>query len=222
MAIRDECNRWIRHGVNNGGKDDWKTPFQLLQSLDKEFDFTIDLAADNINRVCDRYYSEQDDALLQSWTGERGFCNPPFSKTEQFLAKARECDIAAFIVAARTQASYFLKHVFGNPYCHEIRFLHRGVKFLHPDGIPAVRSPLPICILIYRNTVCNDKLIGVHCADAGILLQHVSGRRNGKPLLHSHGVRDGVIQAYRKGASVSDLMEQYAVSRATIYRWVKG
>ncbi|MCT1471870.1 phage N-6-adenine-methyltransferase [Klebsiella pneumoniae] len=84
MAIRDECNRWIRHGVNNGGRDDWKTPFQLLQSLDNEFDFTIDLAADNINRVCDRYYSEQDDALLQSWKGERGFCNPPFSKTEQF------------------------------------------------------------------------------------------------------------------------------------------
>ncbi|HBZ8802878.1 TPA: adenine methyltransferase, partial [Klebsiella pneumoniae] len=99
MAIRDECYRWIRHGVNNGGKNDWKTPFQLLQSLDTEFDFTIDLAADNINRVCDRYYSEQDDALLQSWKGERGFCNPPFSKTEQFLAKARECDIAAFIVA---------------------------------------------------------------------------------------------------------------------------
>ncbi len=222
MALRDDCYRWIRHGVNNGGKDDWKTPFQLLQSLDNEFDFTIDLAADNTNRVCDRYYSEQDDALLQSWKGERAFCNPPFSRTEQFLSKAGECDIAAFIVAARTQASYFLKQVFGNPHCHEIRFLHRGVKFLHPEGIPAVRSPLPICILIYRNTVCNDKLIGVHCADTGILLQHVSGRRNGKPLQHSHGVRDGVMQAYRKGASVSDLMEQYAVSRATIYRWVKG
>ena len=73
MAIRDECYRWIRHGVNNGGKDDWKTPFQLLQSLDNEFDFTIDLAADNINRVCDRYYSEQDDALLQSWKGSEDF-----------------------------------------------------------------------------------------------------------------------------------------------------
>lgn len=73
MAIRDECNRWIRHGVNNGGRDDWKTPFQLLQSLDNEFDFTIDLAADNINRVCDRYYSEQDDALLQSWKGSEHF-----------------------------------------------------------------------------------------------------------------------------------------------------
>lgn len=42
MALRDDCYRWIRHGVNNGGKDNWKTPFQLLQSLDNEFDFTID------------------------------------------------------------------------------------------------------------------------------------------------------------------------------------
>ncbi|MEB7601945.1 DNA N-6-adenine-methyltransferase [Raoultella terrigena] len=221
MALRDDCHRYIRHGVNNGGRDDWRSPRKLVESLDNEFDFTIDLAADNNNRVCDRYYSEQDDALLQSWKGERAFCNPPFSRAEEFLAKAGECDVGVFIVPARTGTVYFLKQVFGNPYCHEIRFLNRGVSFLHPDGIPAVRSPLPICILIYRNTVCNDKLIGVHCADRGILLQHVSGRRNGKPLQHSHGVRDGVIQAYRKGASVHDLMEQYAVSRATIYRWIK-
>ena len=100
-------------------------PFQLLQSLDNEFDFTIDLAADNSNSVCDRYYSQQDDALKQSRNAERGLCNPPFSKTEEFLSKAGECDIAAFIVAARTQTSYFLKQVFGNPHCWEIRFLHR-------------------------------------------------------------------------------------------------
>ncbi|WP_336604779.1 helix-turn-helix domain-containing protein [Raoultella ornithinolytica] len=62
----------------------------------------------------------------------------------------------------------------------------------------------------------------MHCADSGILLQHVSGRRNGKPLQHSHSVRDEIIQAYRKGASVSDLVKQHSVSRATIYRWVKG
>lgn len=221
MALIDDCYRYIRHGVNNGGRDDWRSPRKLVESLDNEFDFTIDLAADNNNRVCDRYYSEQDDALLQSWKGERAFCNPPFSRAEEFLLKMSECDVAACIVPARTGTVYFLNAVFGNPYCHEIRFLNRGVSFLHPDGIPAVRSPLPICILIYRNTVCNDKLIGVHCADRGILLQHVSGRRNGKPLQHSHGVRDGVIQAYRKGASVHDLMEQYAVSRATIYRWIK-
>ena len=222
MAIRDECYRWIRHGVNNGGSNNWKTPVRLLQSLDKEIDFTIDLAADKHNSVCDRYYSEQNDALLMSWRGERGFCNPPFSRADQFLSKAGECDVAVFIVPVRTQATYFLTNVFANPYCQEIRFLHRGVSFLHPEGKPAVRSPLPICILIYRNTVCNDKLIGVHCADTGILLQHVSGPRNGKPLQHSHSVRDEIIQAHRKGAKVAELVERFAVSKATIYRWVKG
>ncbi|WP_227544458.1 phage N-6-adenine-methyltransferase [Raoultella terrigena] len=82
MALRDDCHRYIRHGVNNGGRDDWRSPRKLVESLDNEFDFTIDLAADNNNRVCDRYYSEQDNALLMSWKDERGFCNPPFSKTE--------------------------------------------------------------------------------------------------------------------------------------------
>ncbi|MDD8491126.1 helix-turn-helix domain-containing protein [Escherichia coli] len=55
----------------------------------------------------------------------------------------------------------------------------------------------------------------------GVLLQHVLGRRNGKPLQRSHSVRDEIIQAHRKGAKVAQLVERYAVSRATIYRWVK-
>ncbi|KGT95787.1 hypothetical protein NG99_01190 [Erwinia typographi] len=55
----------------------------------------------------------------------------------------------------------------------------------------------------------------------GVLLQHVSGRRNEKPLQHSHSVRDEIFQAHRKGAKVAQLMERYAVSRATIYRWVR-
>ncbi|EGD0834008.1 helix-turn-helix domain-containing protein [Escherichia coli] len=55
----------------------------------------------------------------------------------------------------------------------------------------------------------------------GVLLQHVLGRRNGKPLRRSHSVRDEIIQAHRKGAKVAQLVERYAVSRATIYRWVK-
>ena len=55
-----------------------------------------------------------------------------------------------------------------------------------------------------------------------MLLQHVSGRRNGKPLQHTHSVRDDIFQAHRKGAKVAELVERYSVSRATVYRWVKG
>ncbi|MDU6434369.1 MAG: DNA N-6-adenine-methyltransferase [Pantoea sp.] len=120
MTIRDECFRYIRHGVNNGGKDDWRTPFQLLKELDNEFDFTVDAAADADNAVCDRYWDADADALKQTWKGERVFCNPPFSMTADFLAKAGEADLSIFVIAARTQATYFLSGVFANPHCEVV------------------------------------------------------------------------------------------------------
>lgn len=214
--------RYIRHGVNNGGKDDWRTPFQLLRELDNEFDFTVDAAADADNAVCDRYWDAEADALIQSWEGERVFCNPPFSMTADFLTKAGEADLSIFVIAARTQATYFLSGVFANPHCHEIRFLHRGVKFIHPARLESVRSPLPICVVVFRKEHCaGDKRVTVACADSGKELCTVAGRKPGKPSTHTFSIKDKVIQDFRRGIKVGELVERHKVSRATIYRWVR-
>lgn len=158
----------------------------MLKELDNEFDFTVDAAADADNAVCDRYWD--DDALKQSWKGERVFWNPPFSMTADFLTKAGEADLSIFVIAARPQATYFLSGVFSNPQCHEIRFLCRGVKCIHPAQLESFRSPLPIYVVVFRKEQCaGDKRITVACADSGKELCTVAGRKPGKPSTHNQG-----------------------------------
>ena len=46
-------------------KATWKTPQSLFDELDVEFGFQFDLAADETNAKCDRFYTLEDDALKQ-------------------------------------------------------------------------------------------------------------------------------------------------------------
>lgn len=62
------------------GKDDWGTPQDLFDALNKEFNFTLDPCADEFNHKCDKYYTVQQDGLKQDWSGETVFCNPPYSR----------------------------------------------------------------------------------------------------------------------------------------------
>ena len=60
--------------------DMWSTPQSFFDELNKEFDFTLDPCATKENAKCKKFFTEQDDGLLQSWDGERVFCNPPYGR----------------------------------------------------------------------------------------------------------------------------------------------
>ena len=54
---------------------DWATPQAFFDQLDSEFHFTLDPCADSTNHKCDRYFTEADDGLRQSW-GADGLLQP--------------------------------------------------------------------------------------------------------------------------------------------------
>ncbi|HCN0788431.1 TPA: DNA methylase, partial [Escherichia coli] len=118
-------------GKHHGGSDCWRTPSLLFRNLHREFGFSMDGAATEHDALLPRF---TDDISRQSWVGERVFCNPPYSDTKTFLVKASEADLAVFLIPYRPQTIYWLKHIFTNPLCHEIRILHRAVKYLPPAG----------------------------------------------------------------------------------------
>lgn len=57
--------------------DEWETPPELFAELDREFSFTLDVAALPDNTKCNKFYTPGDDGLLQEW---KGVCwmNPPY------------------------------------------------------------------------------------------------------------------------------------------------
>jgi phage N-6-adenine-methyltransferase len=64
------------------GNDEWETPKELFNKLDKIYNFTLDVCATTENAKCERYYTKLEDGLKQSWDGEVCWMNPPYSKPE--------------------------------------------------------------------------------------------------------------------------------------------
>lgn len=128
IARARNAGRWTGKGR------DWATPQELFDQLNNEFHFTIDVCASDWNAKCNKYFSEKDDALLQSWTGVC-WMNPPYGKVlKNWMKKAYESSIlgatVVCLVPAATDTDWW--HDFavkGN-----IRFLRGRPRFITPEG----------------------------------------------------------------------------------------
>ncbi|HFU9221461.1 TPA: DNA N-6-adenine-methyltransferase [Escherichia coli] len=214
----------IHIGRHHGGSDDWRTPYRLFHNLHREFSFSLDGAATEHDALLPRF---TDDIHNQSWVGEKVFCNPPYSDTKTFLIKASEADLAVFLIPYRPQTIYWLKHIFTNPLCHEIRILHRAVKYLPPAGKKGVvaRSPFASCVLIYRNTPRKPKVEvtqTIYCGDTMLLLAVVNrGGLRGRPHIHDAQTLDRLIKMHDQGQSVKSITESLRMPLSTTYRIVQ-
>ena len=49
--------------------DEWATPQDIFDELDREFNFTLDPCSDDSNHKCPLYFTKADDGLSQNWGG---------------------------------------------------------------------------------------------------------------------------------------------------------
>ena len=70
---------------------EWETPKELFDELDREFHFNLDAAASRENAKCERFFTKDQDGLKQKWKGTV-WCNPPYGKkaTRDWTRKAYE------------------------------------------------------------------------------------------------------------------------------------
>jgi len=114
------------------GKNDWETPIEFFEKLDREFGFTLDPCASHENHKCNKYYTEDQDGLKQDWSGETVFCNPPYSGKlqDEWVTKCYEESKRATVVMllpARTDTKRFHQYILGKA---EIRFLQGRLTFV--------------------------------------------------------------------------------------------
>jgi site-specific DNA-methyltransferase (adenine-specific) len=60
--------------------NEWSTPQDFFDSLNKEFKFTLDPCCTKETAKCKKFYTEKEDGLAQNWNNEIVFCNPPYGR----------------------------------------------------------------------------------------------------------------------------------------------
>ena len=62
----------LNQGLFTSNTDEWATPQDFFDALDKEFHFSLDVAATKENAKCAKFYTAEDDGLQKSWGGVYG------------------------------------------------------------------------------------------------------------------------------------------------------
>lgn len=127
--------------------DDWSTPQEFYDLLNAEFNFTLDPCADDANHKCDRYFTKVQNGLVQDWSGERVYCNPPYGKgIQEWVAKcANHAGLAVMLIPARTDTKWFHQFVYNKPNV-EVRFVKGRLKF----GNSKNSAPFPSMVVIFN------------------------------------------------------------------------
>jgi phage N-6-adenine-methyltransferase len=174
MAIgtqQPQSRRWSQGEVT----DDRQThPRHFADISDRHGPFTLDVAAAEWNAKCEKYFDVDANGLEQDWSGERVWCNPPYSDIAPWIRKAWECwastsGIVMLLPASRTEQGWWQVMVepyrdrAGSPLSSE--FLPGRMHFLRPGQTavgPGERPPFGCVLLVWSQplTYRPDRVAG--------------------------------------------------------------
>ena len=130
-------------------KDDWETPIDFYNRLNKEFNFTLDPCCSKENAKCTKIFTIEEDGLSQDWSNNVVFCNPPYSKeiykwvNKCYLESKKKNTIVVMLIPARTDTKYFHEFIYHK--AKEIRFIKGRLKF----GNSKNAAPFPSMVVVF-------------------------------------------------------------------------
>lgn len=134
----------INKGLFSSKTDQWATPQEFFDELDREFHFDLDPCADESNHKTPEYFTKEQDGLLQDWSGRRVFCNPPYGRAiaawveKAYREGTKDGTIVVMLIPARTDTRYFHDFILHRS---EIRFVPGRLKFGSGGGDLAQKTP---------------------------------------------------------------------------------
>lgn len=138
----------VSKALFSSNSDEWSTPDNIFNELNNEFGFNLDVCATDINHKCNRYFTQAEDGLKNSWGGYIVFCNPPYSNISAWVKKAyyesfKPDTVIVLLIPARTDTKYFQEYIYHRA---EIRFIKGRLKF----GDSKNAAPFPSMVVIFR------------------------------------------------------------------------
>ena len=127
----------------------WSTPQDFYERLNNAFQFDLDPCATRETAKCENHFTEEDDGLLQSWSRQRVFMNPPYGREiGNWVKKAYEEGLklhttVVCLLPSRTDTKWW------HDYCmkaNEIYFVKGRLKF----GNSKNAAPFPSAVVVFR------------------------------------------------------------------------
>ena len=140
--------------------NEWETPKEVFDTLNKEFNFTLDPCCTEETAKCDKFYTISENGLKQDWSKDTVFVNPPYGREisdwvkksyEEYLKGAT----VVMLIPARTDTKYYHDYIFNKA---EIRFIKGRIKFLQ-NGEIGQSAPFPSAIIVFSkgNNIIKNK-----------------------------------------------------------------
>ena len=129
--------------------NEWTTPQDLYDKLNKEFNFTLDPCCTKESAKCDKFYTKEDDGLSKDWRYDTVFMNPPYGREipkwiEKAYKESLKGAVVVCLIPARTDTRYWHDYIFTKA---EVRFLKGRVKF--ENGKKPQPAPFPSAVVIF-------------------------------------------------------------------------
>ncbi len=130
---------------------EWATPQGFFDTLNAEFGFTLDAAADETNHKVDRWYGFGGlgiNGLAHTWAGEVVWLNPPYGTysaawIQKAHQEARNGATVVMLIPARTDTAAWHDYVM---HAAEIRFVRGRLVF----GEAKWNAPFPCAVVVFR------------------------------------------------------------------------
>ena len=129
--------------------DNWATPQAFFDKLHAVFNFELDVCASPTNAKCPRYFTEQDNGLVQTWTGTC-WMNPPYGRgigdwMKKAYESARSGATVVCLVPARTDTRWWHDYAVKG----EVYYVPGRLKF----GDARASAPFPSAVVTFRPQV---------------------------------------------------------------------
>ena len=154
-TVRSRITPEQRAGLFSSIRQDWATPWRLLETLNNEFHFQLDACATAETACCKYFYTEG--ALAKAWA-DPTWCNPPYGRAigrwvEKGFREAREHgNTVVMLLPSRTDTQWW------HDYClkaSEIRFLRWRLCF---DDSQRKRAPFPSAVVVFRGSARKENV----------------------------------------------------------------
>ena len=154
--IEKEKPQRLNRGMYTSVTDEWETPREFFDAVNETFHFSLDVCATSANAKCGRYFTKEDNGLVQTWSGVC-WMNPPYGREiSLWVRKAYESSLEAGTVVvcllpARTDTKWWHDYVIAR--AAAIRFIRGRLRFSGKGP-----APFPSALVVFRRLDCEKEM----------------------------------------------------------------